>query len=350
MSNGPLLLNDDEFWGNCSRTEELVLSRIAKEDFQGLLIDGPERISVNQRDTAPVAGYFVRSLRNDLVMDQETQLLVAAVDLETNHLLAGLALDTGKLPGARPPKPTVDPGEGTVLNLFKTDLRRALNLPWQHGRYRIHALLREYLSNSITVEIGRSKLEYEDPEVAKFLEDERRRVVPPPAPKIFPPIDVVKPGLSPDYRHRKDSPQLPEKVGITISPDRVVALRDGAVCIMHGSYRLPILRREQVRPHPQTGQLPDVGDPRATAVVPITLLVTGSDLPGPWVFRLRVPSYDPIAPEAATAVAGGYFTLDLLQLPGFPRRAMTYFISAFNGENAAGPSRVALISEDMLPK
>ncbi len=350
MSNGPLMLNDDEFWGDCGRTEELVLTRIAKENFCGLLIDGPERISMNQRDTAPVAGYFVRSLRDDLVVNQETQLLVAALNLETNYLLVGLALDTGKIPGPRPPRPTVDPGEGTVLNLFKTDLRRALKLPWQHGRYRVSALLREYLSNPITVEIGRSKLEYDDPEVAKFLEAERRRAILPPAPKIFPAINEKQPGRLPEYRRREDSPPIPDQPGIVLVMDRVVALRPRAACVLRGSYRLPILQREIVRPFADSGQLPDVGDPRATAVVPVTLVLTGSDLTGPWVFRLQAPSYDPIVAGEETPVVSGCFTLDLLQLPGFPRRAMTYFISVFNGAHVAGPSPVALISEDMLPK
>ena len=46
----------------------------------------------------------------------------------------------------------------------------------------------------------------------------------------------------------------------------------------------------------------DVGDPDATAVLPITLVATGVTRPEPLVARLHVPIYTPI-PDAAAPPA-----------------------------------------------
>lgn len=348
MSNGPLKLQDDEFWGDISQAESEALSLVSRR-FLGLVIDAPERVSINQRDTAPVVGCFVRTLRDDRVINQHAQMLVAAVDLETNSFSIGLALDTGKIPAPSTAPPTGDPGEGSTANLFRTDLRRALAIPWQPGRYRVATLLREYSSNPVTVTIGRGSLEYQDPEVEKFLEEERRRAMPPPPEKIFPLPRRTRTEPYAIYRRQQDSPPIPDQPGIVFGMDRVVATRPGATCMLQGSFRLPVLRRERVTPRPDTGRVPDVGDPAATAVVPITLVATGSDLVGPWVIHLHVPSYDRIADEDR-AEATGYFHVDLCPLPGFPRQAMTYFFSAFSGEAVAGPKPVGVVSENMLPR
>jgi hypothetical protein len=348
MSNGPLKLQDDEFWNDISQAESEALSLVSRR-FLGLVIDAPERVSINQRDTAPVVGCFVRTLRDDRVINQHAQMLVAAVDLETNSFSIGLALDTGKIPAPSTAPPTGDPGEGSTANLFETDLRRVLAIPWQPGRYRVATLLREYLSNPVTVTIGRSSLEYQDPEVERFLEEERRRAIPPPPEKIFPLPGRTSAESFAIYRRQPSSPPIPDQPGIVFNMDRVVAAKPEATCMIHGSFRLPVLRRERVISRRDTGRPPDVGDPDATAVVPVTLVATGSDRVGPWVIRLCVPSYDRIADEDL-AEASGYFSIDLYSLPGFPHQAMTYFFSAFSGETIAGPKPVGLVSENMLPR
>jgi hypothetical protein len=102
--------------------------------------------------------------------------------------------------------------------------------------------------------------------------------------------------------------------------------------------------------------MPDVGDAEARAVVPISFLVTSSDAPGPWVLALKVPSRDTVKlapdarppPDEEVGVVTGYFSLDLLRHPDMPRRARTYYVSAFGGACVCGPFTVSLVTEQML--
>lgn len=330
QARGPLMLADDEFWGDCSRTEPEILPRLLREKFQGLLIDAPRIVRVDQRDSAPVAGYFVRSLRNDLTIDQEEQMLVASIDLETNVLSVGLALKSGKIRAPGPPAPTSDPGEGTTANLFKTELRRALNLPWQPGRYRVAVLLREFLSNPVTIEFTGSD--------ASGLRTRSVRGQAETPPKIYPEPAAGQAGLSlPDYRRRDTSPAVPTQPGIEFNVKSEVSVAPGAICPLHGSFRLPVIKTGD-----SAGNSGASKDRRPSAIVAITIVVTGDDAVGPWVIRLKVPTYDPIKPGARTMVTG-FFNLDLFRVTEFPRRPMTCYLTAFGGEFISGPKTVKLI-------
>ncbi len=335
-NQGPLMLQDVEFWGNCTRTEQEVTSRISAEGVLGLLVDGPKRVLMSQRNTVPVAGYFVRTLRDDIAIDQERQMLVAAVNLETNFLIAGLALDTGKMPAPTPPRPSKDPGEGVTLNLFKFDLRRAVNLSWQPGKYSVIVILREFLSNPVNIELAYDGASRAKTDSIKSPQGQEAAAAPDAAHLIYPLTNPAG-GVTqqPDYRRRELSPPIPGKPGIDFRVDRTVHMEPGTACMLHGSFRLPVLSRE--RTEPSAG-----GSSQVTAIVPITLVVTGHDIPGPWIIRLQIPSYDQAVVRGPSAQATGYFSFDLLQLPEFPRRATTYFLSAFNGEFVTGPKPVTL--------
>jgi hypothetical protein len=109
---------------------------------------------------------------------------------------------------------------------------------------------------------------------------------------------------------------------------------------------LLVARRYRVEPRVEGEPTPDVGDPQAKAVIPIHLVVTGSDIPGPWVLALRVPVHQPLSPHPAEAE--GHFTVDLFQIPQFPRTPMTYFITALSGEAVSRPAPIAIVSEQMI--
>jgi hypothetical protein len=325
------MLADDEFWGDCDRTEPEILPRLLREKFQGLLIDAPRSVRVDQRDSAPVAGYFVRSLRSNLAIDQEKQMLVAAVDLETNVLSVGLALDPGKIRAPSPPAPTGDPGEGTTANLFKTDLRRALNIAWRPGRYRVAMLLREYLSNPVTIELASGKAP-DSPNRSGARQPGMPQI-------IYPEPAGGQAGLSlPDYRRRATSPIIPAQPGIEFKIEREVSVAQGTTCPLYGSFRLPVITAGG-----GAGSSGASNDRQPSAVVAITIVVTGNDTVGPWVIRLRVPTYDPVKPGARTMVTG-FFNLDLFRVSEFPRRPMTCYLTAFSGEFISGPKTVKLIS------
>jgi len=80
-----------------------------------------------------------------------------------------------------------------------------------------------------------------------------------------------------------------------------------------------------------------------TAIVPITLVLTGSDRPAPVVLPLKLPSYDPVDRNADSAIVSGYFAIDLCKLSDIAAIEQTVFIYAFSGEVMVGPVPIALV-------
>jgi len=152
VAAGPLKLADDEFWGDVQRTRASVVAEIGKSGFHGILIDAPKRVIVASRQTLPVAGYFVRSLRDDRLLDQQRQMVVVAQNLQTGQVLADLAFKEEKEPVPSRPPPG-DAGEGTTLNAFTIDARKALQIPWTTGSYGLTVVLGRFVSSTIVVQL-----------------------------------------------------------------------------------------------------------------------------------------------------------------------------------------------------
>ena len=74
------------------------------------------------------------------------------------------------------------------------------------------------------------------------------------------------------------------------------------------------------------------------------MVLTGSDIAAPYVFALRVPSYEPVTHEGELATATGYFALDLQKLGNLDALDQTYFIYAFSGEVVTGAVPMALVT------
>ncbi len=348
----PLDLSPDDYWGDFTRTKDQFRSFISETGFRGVRIDAPALVPLDRRDSAPVVGYYVRSLREDVEVDAERQMLVAALDLATKQLRLGLALDTGKTPASRARPSGADPGEGATFNGFSSDLRLQLDLPWEKRKYLIAFLLREHVSNPVLMELGSPPTAYRDPAVEAFLAEQRKDApVVPPLP--IEPLPTPESGVS--FERVSRSPEVPKEPGIALTVERVAVAKRGSSCLCFGSFRLPATVGELVRPDARTGQVPDVGDANAKAVVPISLAITGSVSPGPWVVELRVPSYDAVPPpkgapppDAEAGVVTGHFALDLFVHPDMPRQPMTYFITVFAGRSVSGPFQTAVVTEKML--
>jgi hypothetical protein len=348
----PLELSPEDHWGDFTRTEDRFAALVSETGFRGILIDAPALVPIDRRESAPVVGYYARSLREDLQVVPERQMLAAALDLSTKRLRVGLALDTGKTLAPEGPPATDDPGEGATYTALRADLRAQLDLPWEPRKYLVAFLLREHLSNAVVMELGPSAAAFRDAEVERFLVERRKRAAPLPPPPISP-VPSAATGVT--YERLSRSPPVPEQPGIALEIDRVAVFRRGASCLCFGSFRLPVAARDLVRPDAAAGAPPAVGDPRATAIIPVTLVATGSESSGPWTIELRVPSYDAIPPadpalppDGEVGMVTGHFALDLFQHPGMPRKAMTYFVTAFGGASVSGPFPVAIVTEKML--
>jgi len=337
MANGELSLRNDEFWGDYTRTTDEVLERLGERDFLGLVIDAPTRVVIDTRASAPVVGWWIRTFREDRLLDAASQTVICAVDLATNELRAGLALDTGKTPAEPPPPSEEDPGEGKLMEMIEADARRQIGLPWRPGRHAVTFLLQDKVSNTVTLHLVDSTGE---PAPAS-------PPIPLPAPRVSPPTSDAP---WPRYERTPESPPLPDAVGVNLACREVTVVGDAAPCLLRGSFRLSALAHERNRPPgPEEGAAPAGYDPSATAVVGITLVLTGSDAVGPFVLPLRVPAYTPYDPEGGDTTVTGYFALDLLRMPAMPRSAMTYFAYAFRGEMVAGPMPVTLVAKGSTP-
>lgn len=361
---GPLGLTDVEFWDDPRRTEDEVQDRLLDEGFLGVVIDAPARVPLAKRQTLPVCGVRATTLRENRDLSIPRATVAAASCLETHDVRAGPAFAQKERLGA-PPVGDDDPGEGVTIGNFETDLRARLGVPWQAGTWVVTFLVRERASNRVMV-----KLEagggggFVDPAAAALLAARRRPRYPQPiGPRAAPGQPL------PAYRARPDSPPVPDAPGIALAVERLVKDGEDAQVVVRGSFRLPALEREVVKPADPADAAAlealdeaaraqalrdgvawqDPGDAAATAVIPITVVVTGVERAGPLVVRLQAPSFDPVDPTADVALVTGHFALDLLaQRGGELLRDQTSFIYALCGEALAGPATVAVVDPRLV--
>jgi hypothetical protein len=310
----PLGLADADFWGDYTRSQEKTLSHLGKTGFRGLVIDVPRTVALAQHNTLPLVGWYVRTFRQDMQRDLEAQAVVAVIDLRSGELRTAPALDSGKPRPSPVPSGNVDPGEGVRSEMFETDLRRAVDLPWTPGRFAVAMILQDWISNVVTTELaGRGS-------GGNSGGGGPVSIWPPPA----------RGGDLPDFRRRPDSPDLPDGPGIALAATPTVTV--GRPLIIRGSFRLPMPADE-----PRA-----VGVRGPGAVLPFALVATGTQDPGPFSVVLRVPA-DTVEGDLAV----GYFAVDLVALHGIPRASGVYFVHALGRGATAPPLRVAVVGDLM---
>jgi hypothetical protein len=352
MTEDKFDLRDDEYWSDPWRTRKTIQRPMMQKNQEGLVLGAPAIVPLNQRQNFPVALLRVGKLTTLGKIPSRPNVIITAMDLSTGELRARLALpDVGRPSnGTASQKPpagrdsfsadaTAMVGEGHTI-----DLASRLQLPAARGEHLVTAILLDQVSNRCRMKLVESG-GFEDPAVDDFLREYRASRLPPPA--IFP-----EPALPlPSYRKQENSPASPVDPGLALSVTRVSVLAPNARCVLAGSYRLPIQPQHVVKvvkftrdangqtiPHPET------------AIVPITLLLTGSVEPEPKILRLAAPSYAPLESATGGTVATGYFSLDLCRLTNLLATPQTYFIYAFSGEamTAAVPTAFVRLPEESL--
>ena len=343
MDNHPFGLSDGDFWGN---SEDALMGFRRARMQQGkdeILIDGPGKVSLDMRWTAPVIAYYGGSLRTIMANKFKDCAVLTAVRVETGTVYSQRAVPmTG---GMGSPPDEDDPGDVRTSEMYDLELRDCLKIPWESGTYLVTLLLRNFISNRLQVRLEKSQLAYRDPEVEKYLASRLKQPQPLP---VWPP-PAVWPALPafelPYYRRLPESPEVPSQPGLALTIDRIVSLKPGARAILRGSFRLPVAARNIIpaASHPELQY--DFGYLRPTAIVPITLVIAGSDFLGPIQLNLRIPSYSEVAPSQPDQTTNGFFAIDLLQMEDMPRVPQTYFIHALSGEFLTGPVLCAFVDE-----
>ncbi|HEY3820074.1 MAG TPA: hypothetical protein VGL81_23070 [Polyangiaceae bacterium] len=226
----------------------------------------------------------------------------AAHDGASGRLLPALGYEGGLGPERGP--------RGAQVARFAMWDRQA---PWPPGTYALVAVAADRVSPRVETVLGRATSTV-DP-AADLVGPESLRVWPPPDPA----------GNLPHYHPLDQSPAVPAEPGIALVAARVAS---AGTAVVHGAFRVR-LRPRWIVPY--------------GAVVPITLVLTGSEDPAPFVLPLRLPSFDRVDAAGTPSTVTGRFALDLLQLaPLAAARAQTWFLHAFSSEASAGPLPIAV--------
>jgi hypothetical protein len=330
FKQGALGLTDAEFFSSPLRSVDGVVEQMMDEGFAGLFVDGPAALSPGLQTELPIVGVRAAGTAENVRVPLDTAATLTVAHLESHDVFV-TSLFPWKPTKPRPPIPVEDDG-GRTYRQFLVDVRERIpTLPQQRGTLLITVLLFDQASNPVRVRVQPPDIE--DPEVDRFLEAHRR-------PGLAPAIEP-RPGQPiPSYVASERTPPVPSEPGISLRADRVTLLSPVARCMLYGSFLLHAIRREILTPLPG----------RPTAVVPVTLVLTSRSSVSPSVVRLGVPSYDPIDPRADRPLVRGTFELDLLELAGAPTIPESYALWALAGEVLSGPLRVALVTEEMLPR
>lgn len=278
----PYKLPDDAFWAGTDRARDPLVRQLLGR-FQGLLIDGPQRVELGRRDRLPVGLYHFGPIREMAYVSLPRHGVITAIDLATNrlYLAAGAALERDD--DLEDPDP-VDPSrlpEGDMCTTYSADLREVLGLPWIAARYQITTLLRGSASNRLAVEM---------------VDDSDRGAVQRPRAADG---DLVPVQAADDRSADALSP--PDELGLVLAVAPVHSPADGGAWLLRAAFRMP------------------------STVIPLVvhLVIVGAD--DGQVARLS------ISPTSWSMQAGGFvgrFLLDLNAHLAFSE-PQTYFFRAF---------------------
>ncbi len=336
-------LADADFWSDPLQSVDAVAERLWDLDREVIELAAPRRVPIDQRSTLPIGIVRAGTYRELWQLDFHRTAVVAAMNLDHNTLYLS-SVQTEELEEPSKPVDLDKAPKGQSTDTATLDLREAMSLPWVPSTYALRVLLRDKVSNTARVELGKSPAAYHDPEVERFVQAQTAEA---PSPVVQP---TAREPLLPSYRRRQDSPPVPEARGVAINLERVVVKTTSAECILRGAFRLPVLPHERVRPTKRApGEpAPDFPVRLPTAVVGVTLVVVAGDAPHVASMRLDVPSWDPLVGD--TPEVTGHFAIDLMQTPLLGVVPQTYFLYVFSGGVFEGPVPTALIAPESIPR
>lgn len=352
QGQGQLGFADDRFWDELGDDEGRLSDQFGERKFDGLLLDGPRQVPLSSRGDLPLVGVRGSTIADNVTLSIQRRLVLVVSRLESDEVCAATAFRINDDMRGRPrtPKDPAKLPKGRTVKVFRLSARERLDdLPWRAGHLQAQLLLFDQRSNAVTVRLAGTADNVQDPAVRDFLASQRRPAYPP---AIWP-SPVAAPGERAPYRARPDSPDLPREVGIALAADRVIVKGPATKAMLRGSFNLPVLERDVVREqpapadrNPDDGVWVDVGDPAATAVMPISLILSGDTVADPIVLAMQVPVYGGGGPGQ---LAAGHFAIDLFgSLPGL--EPQTYAVWAVSRAVTSKPALVGVVSRDMLPR
>ena len=329
MSQGSFHISDAEFWGDPFKGRDDLEDPLFADEKDALLVDGPCKVTLDIRRTLPVAALRVSHFALATGVPFNKFAILVCSEIESGRVRVGRAVT----PSAKrevPDQPSE--GEGMTGEAHLLDLRKQLDLPWKPGHLAVSLILREQISDPLHVALELSPGAYRDLAVEEQREKDRLAA---PPPELHP-----KPGAAlPAWGKLDDAPEVPAAAGLVLSGPRVVKLHSREPLVVKGSFRVQLPRNCFVSGERAAG-IPL--DPKPAALVPITLVITGSKAPAPFRYDLVVPSWDA---DASTGIAAGQFAVDLDDAGNLRSTARTLFVYAFAGAARFGPLPIGLDEE-----
>jgi hypothetical protein len=338
---GGLAIADAELWDNPTPIlAKLALARV-RAGVSGLAIAAPSQVSVDDRTTAPLALLATGKLLTLMAHPLQGEGVILAMDVEHNtlHFVFISPRDN-----AEPVDFEGVSDRARSSRQLVVDLREQLELPWRPANYRVTAILRDWCSNRVELELARGPHIYADEEVERFLAGRAQQS----HPRL---VGADFPRTARSFGATAESPQLPDGTGLAVTVERVVVAEPGAQCWLHASVRVPIPATDLVRPRPSDHRLPYVGDDAAKAVIGVWVLAVASDRGRPIMLPLGVPAYDEptaIDSNARTFLATGHFRVDMLAFDSIARSSQTWFIYVMSAGELIGPIPMAVVGPDKL--
>lgn len=342
MSDSPLGLGGTDYWDNPWKNNTRLIDEHVYGEKYGVFIDAPPEVDLNKRTTIPMPLFWAASPDDAVSVDlQDTAKLVVCDVGRRTVAVVGAVTPTDEVRDSPPRgKRSVGSSQNHVTDLATRGGVRDV------GTYVVTVLLRDKAANRRMIKVTRPPTGYQDPEVARFLEEQRAKAVPPP------PAAATPAGRPfPAFAAAEGSPSVPASPGLAVTAPRVFVLGQGKPCAIRVAFRL-IARPEDVVPPPppledKEARLRDrYGEPRPTAIIPITVVITASKDVSEKVHHLRVPTWDPV--PAAGGPVTGHLALDLFGDMRTSRSPQTHFVSVFAAEHMSGPHSIGVVSEDQL--
>lgn len=318
-----------------------VVDAAMKAGQRALAFRVPTSVDLSQRDSLPLLA--LEASRTDQSYGVARRGVIVVTRVQGNHTEAA-SWFTPKPAPRRKPRPADDDDEGEGAVGFRAltidvDLReRFPDLLWRPSTLLVRVITGEEISAPARVELTAGALG-DDPDVRTFVEWARANENP---------LAVATPDLPMDDQRDEWTPAVPDSPGVALALQPVSLARASDRLLLRGAYRLPLRAGELVTPGS-----PNAFDAEGAPVVArlqIALVLVGERNPAPTVIVL---------PIAARALSGelvdgrpcavGQFRCDLFGHPAMPRGLQRYALFAFSGEHAAGPVRLTLISETLVP-
>ncbi|HYS11196.1 MAG TPA: hypothetical protein VEP66_20845 [Myxococcales bacterium] len=334
MAQGSLQIADEEFFTAPFKNRERIEDPLLAQEKDALVVDAPRKVPLDLRRTLPLAVLRVAHFAVASGVPLEKFGIVVAADAASGRVRVGRAI-TPTPKREQPEEPRE--GEGMTGEALVLDVREQVDLPWRPSQIQVSLIVRELISETMQVKLDYSPGAYRDEAVEAQRMKELQEA---PLPKVYPAPAVARPGALPAYGRVEGAPPVPDEPGLFLAADRVVKLKADAPLAVKGSFRVKLPGHLFV----DTARARAVPlEPKPKALVPVTLVITASKAPAPFVYEMVVPSWEA---DPKSGLAAGSFAIDLDKVGTLRTVPRTLFVYAFCGDQRFGPLPIGLAGED----